>query len=71
MQCEKCQKREATVHLTLVGPADEVCKRDFCEPCYRIVQEARAAGRLPFAQSEAKGIRWPLDAVPAVQQRGS
>lgn len=51
MQCEKCQEREATVHLTLVGPADEVSKRHYCEPCYRIVREEPAPEHLPVAQS--------------------
>jgi protein-arginine kinase activator protein McsA len=35
MLCEKCQKRNATVHVTEVPPGSgESKKHDFCESCY-------------------------------------
>ena len=36
MLCEKCQKREAVVHVTEVvaGAPDEMKKHNFCEPCF-------------------------------------
>jgi protein-arginine kinase activator protein McsA len=34
MLCERCNKEEAVVHLTLISPnGDE--KRNLCESCYR------------------------------------
>lgn len=37
--CEKCLDRDATVHLTIVGPSAEVIRHHFCEACYRKVEE--------------------------------
>ena len=43
MLCERCQEREATVHLTLVlSHADEVTRHDYCDSCYPAVEAERA-----------------------------
>ena len=36
MLCEKCQKREAVVHVTEVvaDSPDEMKKHNLCEPCF-------------------------------------
>jgi protein-arginine kinase activator protein McsA len=39
MQCEKCKKQEATIHLNeIVAGADEITKRNYCEACFRETQ---------------------------------
>jgi hypothetical protein len=39
MLCERCQQKEATVHLTLVvGPSVEPTTHDFCDSCYPAVE---------------------------------
>ncbi len=35
MLCERCQKREAVVHVTeVVAGSGEMKKQNLCEPCY-------------------------------------
>jgi acetyl-CoA carboxylase carboxyl transferase subunit beta len=39
MLCEKCQERDATVHLTLIEPSNDISRHHYCEACYRKTQE--------------------------------
>jgi protein-arginine kinase activator protein McsA len=43
MLCEKCNKQEATVHVTEVvaEASDEMKKHDFCEACFSQTELAR------------------------------
>src|SRR5580658_3844066 len=51
MLCERCQEREATVHLTLVlSPADEVTRHDYCQSCYPAVEAERA--KISYSQPD-------------------
>lgn len=69
MQCEKCQQRKATVHLTLVGPTAEVSKQHFCESCYHIVQEEHA--KMPKASTELRSTPPPPPRRETVSVRWS
>src|SRR5262249_45640619 len=44
--CEKCQQREATVHLTFIESSGEVRGQQFCESCYSSVKEAGAGSQV-------------------------
>jgi acetyl-CoA carboxylase carboxyl transferase subunit beta len=39
MLCEKCQKREASIHLTQIGTSAEFTAQHFCESCYAAIQK--------------------------------
>jgi hypothetical protein len=44
MICEKCNEREATVHVTYVGRNDEISKWNLCERCYEVITLAKNSG---------------------------
>ncbi len=61
MRCEKCRKRDATVHLTVIGASPEVSHRHYCATCYRAIEEKEGASlsknlELPAVASEAKAL---------------
>jgi hypothetical protein len=41
MLCQRCKKREATVHLTLIEGTSDSPQQDFCESCYPDVEDER------------------------------
>ena len=54
MLCEKCNKVEATVHITEVvaDAPEEMKKRDFCEACFNQSDLAKKlSGKMPHATS--------------------
>ena len=69
MLCAKCQKREATIHLTqIVG--EKMTKRDLCEVCGKeFADMARSGGYIPFDAIAPNPAATRLDLVVASDPR--
>ena len=59
MLCEKCQKREASVHLTQIATSAEFKARHFCESCYAATQKESATMKPEASKGSSKQTRKP------------
>ena len=60
MFCQRCQKQEATVHLTVVVDSSaQVSTQNYCESCYAAIEAARlkAYGELTEPPKALEPIR--------------
>lgn len=71
MLCEKCNKQEATVHVTeVVAEApDEMKKHDFCEACFSQTElakkvKSKTAGWTSYGEGATAEI-FPIDDEPS------
>ncbi len=62
MLCERCNKEEAVVHLTIATP-DRDERRDLCESCYRASGIAKKIANAGWEAAPATGPGWSAEIV--------